>query len=206
MVAIVQSSSVSLHSNKRSMRVAEVISGATRLPLISVPLFLVVGVAVGGGSGFFWALFCLLLTSGLSMLYLLHLMRSGKVSDPRRISQAERVGPLRVVAGLHAGAFAILALLEAPAALQAVLLSYAISTVLFALIVPVTNLSLHAAGVSGAAVCLVFVFGAWGVLGALLIPPVLWTRSVLKRHTPLELLIGLLVGGGGTWVAFGLIG
>lgn len=206
MVAIVQSSSVSRHPNKRSKRVAKVISGATRLPLIAVPLFLVVGVAVGGGSGFLWALLCLSLTSGLSMLYLLHLMRSGRVGDPRRISQAERVGPLRVVAGLHAGAFAILSLLGAPAALQAVLLSYAISTVLFALLVPVTNLSLHAAGVSGAAVCLVFIFGAWGVLGALLVPSVLWARKTLNRHTPLELLIGLLVGGGGTWIAFWLIG
>lgn len=185
---------------------AKVISGATRLPLISVPLFLAVGVAVEGGSGFLWALFCLLLTSGLSMLYLLHLMRSGRVGDPLRISQAERVGPLRVVAGLNAGAFAILALLGAPAALQAVLLSYAISTVLFALLVPVTNLSLHAAGVSGAVVCLVFVFGVWGVLGALLVPSVLWARKTLNRHTPLELLIGLLVGGGGTWIAFWLIG
>ena len=90
--------------------------------------------------------------------------------------------------------------------MQAVLLSYAISTALFALLVPVTNLSLHAAGISGAAVCLIFVFGAWGVLGTLLIPPVLWARRALKRHTPPELLIGLLVGGGGTWVAFWLIG
>ena len=37
----------------------------------------------------------------------------------------------------------------APAELRAVLLSYALSTVAFALLTPVSNLSLHAAGVSG---------------------------------------------------------
>lgn len=185
---------------------AEIISSVTRLPLIAVPLFIVIGAAVAGGRGILWALLCLFMTSGLSLLYLRYLKRSGKVSNTWRIPQAERIRPLRVVALMHTGAFLISTLIGAPFALQAVLLSYAMSTVLFALLAPVTNLSLHAAGVSGAAVCLIFVFGAWGALGTLLIPPVFWARRTLKRHTPPELLIGLLVGGGGTWVAFWLIG
>ena len=206
MAAIVQSSPVSRHRNKTNKKVAELISGATRLPLVAGPLFIVVGAAVAGGRGILWALLCLFMTSGLSLIYLRYLKRSGKVSNTWHIPQAERLGPLRVVALVHTGAFLISALTGAPVALQAVLLSYAISTILFALLAPVINLSLHAAGISGAAVCLIFVFGAWGVLGALLIPSVLWARRTLKRHTPLELLIGLLVGGGGTWVAFWLIG
>jgi membrane-associated phospholipid phosphatase len=90
--------------------------------------------------------------------------------------------------------------------LQAILLSYAFATFLFALLTPFTNLSLHAAGVSGAAVCLAYVFGPWGAIAALLVPPVWWARRVLNRHTPLELATGVLVGGGGTWIAFWLIG
>lgn len=176
------------------------------MPLLSVPLFISIGAAVAGIGGVLWALLCLFMTSGLSLIYLLYLVRAGKVRNPRRIPQAERAGPLRVVALLHIGAFLVSVLFGAPAALQAILLSYAISTVLFALLAPATNLSLHAAGVSGAAVCLVFVFGAWGAIGTLLIPPVLWARNILNRHTPLELLIGVLVGGGGTWIAFWLIG
>lgn len=185
---------------------AESLSAATRLPLVAIPLFIGVGAVVAGMRGVLWALLGLFLTSGLSMIYLFYLVRSGRVRDPLRIPQAERVGPLRVVAGFHVGAFLTGAFLGAPAALQAILFSYALGTVLFALLAPVTNLSLHAAGVSGAAVCLIFVFGGWGTLGALLVPPVLWARRTLDRHTPLELLIGLLVGGGGTWIAFWLIG
>ena len=185
-------------------KLAKLISAATRLPLLAVPLFLAVGAEAAGRRGLLWGLLCLVLTSGLSLLYLLYLARTGKVRDPRSISQSERVRPLRVVAALHVGAFLVATLLGAPAELRAALLSYALATVLFALLTPVTNLSLHAAGVSGAAVCLIFVFGAWGLPALLLVPLVWWARTLLGRHTPRELALGVLVGGGATWVAFQL--
>ena len=185
-------------------KLAELISAATRLPLLAAPLFLAVGAEAAGTRGLLWALFCLLLTSGLSLLYLFYLARSGKVRDRRSISRAERVRPLRVVAALHVGAFLIVTLLGAPAELQAALLSYALATLLFAFLTPYVNLSLHAAGVSGAAVCLIYVFGARGLAAVLLIPLVWWARTRLGRHTPAELALGVLVGGGATLVAFQL--
>jgi hypothetical protein len=193
-------------TSERDKKLAGFISAATRLPLIAVPLFLVVGAAAAGVRGVLWALLCLALTSGLSLVYLLYLTRTGKVRDPHSISRAERVRPLWVVAGLHAGAFLAVTLLGAPAPLRAVLLSYAIATLFFALLTPYAKLSLHAAGVAGTAVCLAYVFGLWGALAALLVPPVWWARTVLKRHTPPELALGVLVGGGGTWMAFNWIG
>ena len=187
-------------------KLATLISAATRLPLLAVPLFLAVGAQAAGTRGLLWGLLCLFLTSGLSLVYLAYLARSGKVRDPRSIPQSERVRPLRVVAALHAGAFVIVTLLSAPAPLQAVLLSYALATLLLALLTPLTNLSLHAAGVSGAAVCLVYAFGAWGLFALILIPLVWWARTILGRHTPAELALGVLVGGGATALAFQLVG
>jgi hypothetical protein len=168
---------------------AELISAATRLPLLAAPLFLAVGAEAAGTHGLLWGLFCLFLTSGLSLVYLLYLARSGKVRDPRSISRAERVRPLRVVAALHVGAFLIVTLLGAPAELQAALLSYAFATLAFALLTPFINLSLHAAGVSGAAVCLIFVFGAWGLPAVLLVPLVWWARTLLATWVAFQLLI-----------------
>ena len=186
-------------------KLAALISAATRLPLLAVPLFLAVGAQAAGTRGLLWGLLCLLLTSGLSLVYLAYLARSGKVRDPRSISRAERVRPLRVVAALHVGAFLVVTLLGAPAELRAALLSYALATLLFALLTPLTNLSLHAAGVSGAAVCLVFVFGYWALPAIFLVPLVWWARTLLGRHTQPELALGVLVGGGATWLAFQLI-
>ena len=186
-------------------KLAELISAVTRLPLLAAPLFLAVGAEAGGTRGLLWGLLCLSLTSGLSLFYLFYLARSGKVRDPRSISRDERVRPLRVVAALHVGAFLIVTLLSAPAELRAALLAYAFATLAFALFTPFINLSLHAAGVSGAAVCLVYVFGAWGLPAILLVPFVWWARTLLGRHTPQELALGVLVGGGATWVAFQLL-
>lgn len=188
-----------------AIRIAKILSAATRLPLLAIPLFLSVGVAAAGWRGFLWALLCLLLTSGLSLAYLAHLTRSGKVRDPGRILQGERVRPLWVVAALHTEAWAFVTLSGAPAQLRAILLSYALATFLFALLTPVTKLSLHAAGVAGSTVCLVYVFGAWGALAAAVVPLVWWARTALGRHTPLELALGVLIGGGGTWASFRLV-
>ena len=187
-------------------RPAELVSATTRLPLLAVPLFFAVGLEAAGWRGLLWALLCISLTSGLSLLYLVYLSRSGEVRDPRSIPRSERVRPLRVVAGLHVAAFLVVSFLGGPVELVAALLSYALATLLFALLTPVSNLSLHAAGVSGAAVCLTHVFGAWGLPAFLLLPPVFWARLELGRHTPVELALGALVGGGATWISFQLIG
>ena len=185
---------------------AALISAATRLPLLAVPLFLAVGAQAAGARGLLWGLLCVFLTSGLSLAYLAYLARSGKVRDPRSIPQSERMRPLQVVAVLHAGAFVAVTLLSAPAPLRAALHSYALATLLFALLTPLTNLSLHAAGVSGAAVCLIYVFGAWGLPALLLVPLVWWARTILGRHTSVELALGVLVGGGATALAFQIVG
>jgi hypothetical protein len=186
-------------------RAAHLVSGATRLPLLAVPLFLLVGVAVAGWTGVAWALLCLFLTSGLSLLYLFYLTRTGKVRDPGRILKGERVGPLWTVAVLHAGAWCIVTLLGAPAPLRAVLLSYALSTLAFALLTPFVKISLHTAGVSGALICLLFVFGWGAIFFAPVLPLVWWARHFLGRHTHPELALGALVGSGLTWVAFRLV-
>lgn len=186
-------------------RAARFVSDATRLPLLAVPLFLLVGIVTSGWGGLLWAFLCLFLTSGLSLLYLFWLTHVGKVRDPGRILKGERVRPLWVVAVLHAGAWGIVTLLGAPAPLRAVLLSYALSTFAFALLTPFVKISLHTAGVSGALVCLLFVFGGWGAIFVPVLPLVWWSRTALGRHTQLELALGVLVGGGLTWVAFRLV-
>jgi hypothetical protein len=186
-------------------RIARLVSNATRLPLLAVPLFLLVGGTAAGWDGFLWALLCLFLTSGLSLVYLAYLTCSGRVRDPGKIPQEERIRPLRVVAGLHAGAWVIVAFLGAPDSLRAVLLSYALATAAFALLTPLANLSLHAAGVSGTLVCLFYVFGEWGMLFAPVLPLIWWARRTLGRHTHLELALGSLVGGGATWFSFQLV-
>jgi hypothetical protein len=89
--------------------------------------------------------------------------------------------------------------------LRAVLLSYALATLAFAALTPFAKISLHTAGISGALVCLLYVFGPWGILSAPVLPAVWWARRMLGRHTHMELALGALVGGGLTWISFQLV-
>jgi len=50
------------------------------------------------------------------------------------------------------------------------------------------------------------VFGLWGSPALVLVPLAWWARTRLGRHTPFQLALGVFVGGGGTWLAFQLIG
>ncbi len=183
------------------MNLAEAISNVTRQPILAVPLFLALG-SVAGPDGITWALACLVVTTVLPLLYLLYLHRSGRVEDPSRIARAERTGPLWVVSALWGLGFAVYALLGLPEVLRATFLAYVLVTPVLALLTPYTNPSLHAAGAAWAVVCLTQVFGLAGLLSAVLLPLTWWARTVLKRHTPKELLLGTLVGGLPTLLAF----
>lgn len=184
-----------------------IVSTVTRLPLISVPLFVALGVSGAGTalSGVLWAVLCLLLTAGLSTLYLEYLRRSVRFGDPARLAQGGRLRPLRIIAVQCLVAWALVSLLGVPFGLGSSVLLYALLVALLALLSP-EEASLHAAAVCGAAIALAYAFGTWGLLAVLLLPPVWWARAATGRHTPGELVLGALAGTFGGLTIFLLTG
>lgn len=183
-------------------RIARLTSHLTRQPVLAIPIFLVVGTAAAQVRGIAWAAGCLLATTFLPLLYLLYLKRSGRVRDPGHILRAERSGPLWVVTAFWAVAFAGFVSTGLPAELRATLLAYVLVTPVFALLTRYTNPSLHAAGAAWAVVCLVNIYGLWALTASILLPLVWWARIRLGRHSVLELILGTLIGGGLTQLAF----
>lgn len=188
-----------------ALRVASLVSIFTRQPVLALPVFLAVGYAAGAADstpGLAWAAACLVATTALPLIYLLYLTRSGTVRDDNNISRTERTGPLWVVSAFWSIVFVILVLLGLPSELRATFLAYLLVTPALALLTRYTKPSLHAAGAAWAVVAFVNIFGLWGLLAVLLLPLTWWSRLVLRRHTPKELLIGTLVSGGFSQVAF----
>jgi hypothetical protein len=173
-----------------------IVSTATRLPVISLPVFLVLGIsgAESAVSGILWGTLSLLLTTGLSTAYLKYLRRNARLGDPERLSQGGALRPVRVVAVQYLLAWALLTLLGVPFGLGSLVLVYAALVILLAIVVPEEEISLHTAAVCGAAIALTYAFGPLGLLAALLLPPAWWAKIATGRHTPQELTAGALAG------------
>lgn len=174
--------------------------------MLCAPLLLLAGVAGSGPLwGTFWALLSVALTGGASTFYLDWLERSGAAGDPQRLARGISLQPLRVVAVFYVAAFGLLSVLGAPPGVRALLLVFALLVVLFAVLYPGIRISLHAAGSSAVAVYLAHLYGWWGLVAALLVPAVWWSRIQLRRQSPRELLMGTLAGTAGTWTSLQLL-
>jgi membrane-associated phospholipid phosphatase len=66
------------------------------------------------------------------------------------------------------------------------------------------KISVHSASVSGVTLFIVWVFGITVAPLALIIPLVAWSRVKLQRHTPAQVIAGVLLGGVAFSISLGL--
>jgi len=85
-------------------------------------------------------------------------------------------------------------LMDAPKVMTVLMLCYAVVTFVMTIITLYWKISIHSVGVVGPSMALAVTFWPWGLLYILLLPPIVWSRYVLKRHTPAQLIAGALTG------------
>jgi membrane-associated phospholipid phosphatase len=131
----------------------------------------------------------------LPLLVLLVLVRLGKVTDHHVSDRKQRAPVLLMALGCIAVGLLVLAAVDAPPSVTAMVLAVVGGVAVLAAVSPFWKMSGHAAAVSCAAVVLVLMLGAaWAPL-LLLVPAVSWSRVVLRAHTPAQVLAGSLFGG-----------
>jgi membrane-associated phospholipid phosphatase len=89
---------------------------------------------------------------------------------------------------------AVLLIIRAPLLSTAVMFGYFAGTLFIFLVNLRWKISIHTMGIAGPTTVLVYVFGYWGALLGLLLPPVIWSRVYLKKHTLAQALAGAVVG------------
>jgi membrane-associated phospholipid phosphatase len=109
-------------------------------------------------------------------------------------AMADRSQPLLIATVSYFIGIAALLFFQAPFLTTIVMLGYAVGTLFIFLVNLRWKISVHAMGVAGPTTVLLFVFGLWGVLLGLLLPPVIWSRVYLKKHTVAQALVGALAG------------
>jgi len=138
------------------------------------------------------------------LLYLVWLVRRGKVADIDAQRREQRIHPLLVTVACLGAAWLLLALGAAPSALTVLAASLWLQIMAILAITLRWKISVHASAAAGAAMV------AWALLGTpwlLLIgaPLVAWSRVRLRRHTPLQTIAGALLGWAIFWMAASLM-
>ena len=165
----------------------------------------------------FTALYALVAASGASVLwaalyvavelaaaasvagYVLLLRRRKGVGDFWISARRQRLVPALVLLAAFAALLAALALLGAPRALVATTLSMGLASAAVAAVTVVWKASAHCAVAGHAAAAGILVLGPPGLLFALVLPAVLWSRVAAGAHTLLQALAGA-----GTGAAFAM--
>jgi len=184
-----------IEEDREKRTLATAISYVTVPPIIALLMFALINSTVSTGLSF---VALMLLTIFFAVLMPLSILiiwaRRTHAHDLDVPSMADRGQPLLIAATSYFIGTAVLLLIRAPPLTAVVMFGYCAGTLLIFLINRRWKISVHTTGVAGPTVVLLFFFGPWGVLLGLLLPPVIWSRVYLKKHTVAQALAGGLLG------------
>ena len=177
--------------------------GAARIfsNVVSPPvMFAVMGMALAlyalpSWRGLAWGVVYGLLVALAPILFVLYLLRSGRIAELHMTSTNERHLPY-LVSMVCAGVMLLLSKqFHAPELLVCLAWFNLIELAALGIINIYWLISIHATAISSTVVIAWLVFGAWTLLITLpLLILVSWVRLFLKRHTPGQIIAGIFLG------------
>jgi membrane-associated phospholipid phosphatase len=183
-----------LQKLKSEKKFANFISSITHPPLVSIPTFAIINYFLLGlmhsltitGICWIFGAFLPILTS-LILIEKMH-------TDIDITDRTKRTLPLFYAVCSYLIGFFILFVLSAPSLTTALMFIYFSNTLIILFINLSWKISIHAMGVAGPTVALVYLFGFPGLIFGLIIPLVMWSRVILKKHTVSQVLAGGMLG------------
>lgn len=174
---------------------AAAISNATIPPVIAVLTFAPINYSLSNGLSFVVLTFLTTLFAAIVPLGILIVWaRRTNVHDMDVPTRTDRNHPLLLAAVSYLVGTAVLLIVRAPLLSTAVMFGYFAGTLFLYFVNLRWKISIHTMGIAGPTTVLVFIFGYWGALLGLLLPPVIWSRVYLKKHTVAQALAGAAVG------------
>jgi len=145
--------------------------------------------------GIVYSLICIFAAVILPIVNIMYFSRKYKNDDKLDvINKEDRMQPLIAgVLGYLIGVI-ILYLTGAPWLATVLMICYTVVTGAILLITPYWKISIHSCGVIGPSMGLSMAFWPIGLVYFLVLPPIVWSRYVLKKHTPMQLVMGAVVG------------
>jgi membrane-associated phospholipid phosphatase len=183
---------------RKGERLARWVSNLFSPPLLAVFGLCLVASQFDRPSDYLWILYYLCLVIGIPLSYLVWKIRRGEITDFHIRVREQRLKPMLV--GLTCGVIGWVSLWigNAPRILTAIAGMAILQVSLLLLVTTRWKISGHGASIASLAVF------TWGLYGSLAVPLLLavplvgWARVRLNRHTPAQVLAGMLVGIGMT--------
>ena len=146
-------------------------------------------------AGLAWGLLHGVLVSLVPILFILYLLKTGRIADLHMMNRRERHWPYLVGTVTSLLALALVRLLGGPHLLQTLLVCNVAGLALLGLINAFWQVSSHVASITSAVLFSGFAFGpAVGVALSPLVAATFAARLFLRRHTFMQLVAGLGVG------------
>jgi hypothetical protein len=193
-------------TSRRTTLLARTISDVCSPAALSLPCLLLAVWNTHVPGTIWYALLYAAVAIPLPMLYVIWLVKSGRVCDFHLPNRHERTGPFAVA--LSCALFAVILLLAigAPAALLAPIVAVFLQTLVLFLVTLLWQISIHTATSAGLATFVALAIGGGGLLTTLIVPIVAWARIHLGRHTLAQTIAGAALGCGTFLAMFALRG
>lgn len=191
----------------RADRLAWWVSKLGSPPVLTVVAMLLGAYAAGTSAAWSWASLALAMTVLVPAVYVLWLVRRGRVSDFDLFHRRQRLGPFVVTIVSTAVAWLLLQWGQAPLPLRVLTGAGCIQAALLLAITLRWKISVHSAAAAGLAVFAWLLFATAALPFFLLLPLVAWSRLRLGRHTLTQILAGTALGSGvfsAAWLLGGL--
>lgn len=175
---------------------------ATLVTDLFAPAHLVIGLLpiVGAAShpsplrGLGWGVLAALLVGVLPYAWVLYAVRGGRFPSRHIPDRTQRMLPLAIAAAAAATGLVVLVITGAPQALIALIVAMPAGLGVTAAITRYWKVSLHTGVAAGTATILVIAFGFALLTAGVGVAAIGWSRVRLRDHTPLQVILGALVG------------
>lgn len=175
-------------------KLASIISTLTTAPLIAIFVFLLINYHLLRGNEFIIVtaisiLFAAIIPSIIALIWIKD--QRIEIDMPRK---EDRFYPLLWIILTYIIGVTVLFIISAPPITTVLMLCYFTNTLAVLIISLFWKISIHAIGVAGPVVALIYVFGYVGLISIILVPLVIWSRTYLRRHTIYQAIAGASLG------------
>jgi len=186
------------------VRVARLFSNIVSPPVLGATLGLAAGLhALPTWRGLVWAVLYGLLVSLAPILFVLFLLKTGRVQELHMTNKRERYVPYLVGILSSAIVYGLVKWGGGPNVIGCLALFNSVQLAALGLVNFYWLISFHASAMSATALLSVLIFGRWTLLlTAPLLLTVAMVRLYLRRHTPAQIVAGILLG---ILVVYGLV-